>query len=504
VRQDLCQRHRERHTTSRIPSYNSAVDETRGAPFSSMRRGMASSSDNRGPTPSSGPGRAFDGLSGLGGSVAWPTTGFGAGTPNKDRPAFSPSFGDQIFGSMGDLQSPILGLGGNSLFRSPGIGSTGPSGRGSKLRPLFPPAMQEQMRGGRVGNSREPLLVSRVYTTIRGRQLDITDLAIDTEFLESLPEELREEVIMTQYAERRHQAAEQGHPSSDISAEFLEALPEDTRKEILRQDAQDRRRREREAARRRVAEAGRRARAEEMDADSFMATLDPSLRRAILAEQTDEVLQHLGPQFARAAQWDVQTGPTTLGSVPPPSGAAHPPFGSSFLGFGTTSAAGQQNALERRKQEEQYLMASQKEYPAQQQIFAKQMQLGSDDENGRSSFLRGISSQSKSRDAPRNTTGTSEDSSGEGFDPIHLSDDKGDHLKVAESTADDSRMFIPYTISEDRTGNQEGITIKRLAALGARCGSRTLTEEAEELFLTKSEKSTHKPEGLSIPMILQQ
>jgi E3 ubiquitin-protein ligase HUWE1 len=143
---------------------------------------------------------------------------------------------------------------------------------------------------------------ARVYTTIRGRQLDITDLAIDAEFLEELPEDIREEVIMTQYAERRHQAAEQGQPSSEISAEFLDALPEDIREEILQQDAQDRRRREREAARRRTAEAGGPARAEEMDADSFMATLDPSLRRAILAEQTDEVLQHLGPQFANEAR----------------------------------------------------------------------------------------------------------------------------------------------------------------------------------------------------------
>ena len=143
---------------------------------------------------------------------------------------------------------------------------------------------------------------ARVYTTIRGRQLDITDLAIDAEFLEGLPEEIREEVIMTQYAERRHQAAEQGQPSSEISAEFLDALPEDIREELLQQDAQDRRRREREAARRRTAEAGGPARAEEMDADSFMATLDPSLRRAILAEQTDEVLQHLGPQFANEAR----------------------------------------------------------------------------------------------------------------------------------------------------------------------------------------------------------
>lgn len=54
--------------------------------------------------------------------------------------------------------------------------------------------------------------------------------------------------------------------------------------------------------------------------------------------------------------------------------AAQPPFPSSFPSFGTTLTAEQQNALERRKQEEQYLMARQKEHLAQQQNLMKQMQ----------------------------------------------------------------------------------------------------------------------------------
>ena len=53
---------------------------------------------------------------------------------------------------------------------------------------------------------------------------------------------------------------------------------------------------------------------------------------------------------------------------------AQPPFASSFPSFGTTLTAEQQNALERRKQEEQYLMARQKEHLAQQQVMIKQMQ----------------------------------------------------------------------------------------------------------------------------------
>ena len=57
------------------------------------------------------------------------------------------------------------------------------------------------------------------------------------------------------------------------------------------------------------------------------------------------------------------------------SGSAQPPFASSFPSFGTTLTAEQQNALERRKQEEQYLMARQKEHlAAMQPVMQRQMQ----------------------------------------------------------------------------------------------------------------------------------
>jgi len=49
------------------------------------------------------------------------------------------------------------------------------------------------------------------------------------------------------------------------------------------------------------------------------------------------------------------------------AGGIQPPFPNSFPSFGTTLTAEQQNALERRKQEEQFLMARQKEQLAQRQ-----------------------------------------------------------------------------------------------------------------------------------------
>lgn len=146
----------------------------------------------------------------------------------------------------------------------------------------------------------------RVFTTIRGRQLDITGMEIDAEYLEALPEDLREEVIMQQYASQRAQAREEGNVTG-IDEEFLNALPEEIREEIRQQEAYDRRRRERDEARRRAAEQGGPAQAEDMDSDNFLATLDPALRRAILAEQPPEILQQLDPRHAAEGRAHART-----------------------------------------------------------------------------------------------------------------------------------------------------------------------------------------------------
>ena len=144
----------------------------------------------------------------------------------------------------------------------------------------------------------------RVFTTIRGRQLDITGLAIDVEYLEALPEDLREEVIMQQYATRREEAQQQNGDAdaAGIDPEFLDALPEDIREEIRQQEAHAQRRRERDAARRQTAAAAvagvGQPQAGDMDNDDFLATLDPALRRAILAEQPVEILEQLAPRHA--------------------------------------------------------------------------------------------------------------------------------------------------------------------------------------------------------------
>ncbi|KAF1851993.1 uncharacterized protein K460DRAFT_401991 [Cucurbitaria berberidis CBS 394.84] len=165
--------------------------------------------------------------------------------------------------------------------------------------------------------------VPRVMTTIRGREYDITDLGIDTEYLDALPEELREEVLMQQVSERRQaqrqlqarqqqsqaqtqpqvaQAAGQpGDQPTDINEEFLAALPDEIREELLAQEAQERRRREREENRRRN-QGGAAPQAEDMDAVNFLASLDPNLRAAVLMDTDEDTLRQLPPEISAEAR----------------------------------------------------------------------------------------------------------------------------------------------------------------------------------------------------------
>ncbi|EHK98225.1 putative E3 ubiquitin-protein ligase TOM1-like protein [Glarea lozoyensis 74030] len=140
----------------------------------------------------------------------------------------------------------------------------------------------------------------RITTIIRGNPFDITDLGIDAEFLAELPEEIREEVIMSAVAERRSQAAATGAQPSEIDQEFLDALPDDIREEIIQQERQDRRRREREERNRQNAAAG--GPTPDMDPASILATLPPALRNQVLMEQDDEILALLPNEMANQAR----------------------------------------------------------------------------------------------------------------------------------------------------------------------------------------------------------
>lgn len=147
----------------------------------------------------------------------------------------------------------------------------------------------------------------RVTATIRGREVDITNLGIDRTYLEALPEELREEVIMAQFASQRSQAQQSGEAPTEISREFLEALPPEIQQELLRSEALERRRREQSEANRRTTETGNTAppaQAQDMEAADFLAMLDPQLRQQVLmdAHEDENYLSTLPEDVQREAR----------------------------------------------------------------------------------------------------------------------------------------------------------------------------------------------------------
>lgn len=145
--------------------------------------------------------------------------------------------------------------------------------------------------------------VERQLVDFNGTQLDITEMGIDMAYLDALPEDIRNEVLMTQLATQRAEGAAAGAAPTEIDNDFLQALPADIRAELLQQEAQERRRRERDEARRQRATAeGTAARGEDMDTGSFFASLDPNLRQHLLMEQDEETLAHLPAEIAAEAR----------------------------------------------------------------------------------------------------------------------------------------------------------------------------------------------------------
>lgn len=149
----------------------------------------------------------------------------------------------------------------------------------------------------------------RVMTTLRGEEVDVTELGIDPDYLAALPEEFREEVIAQTVSERRSQAREEAATgeSTEVFQEFLDALPEELRLEIAQQERQDERRRQREEARRQAAHAsGSVAIAAEMDPASILLTFPPELREQALIDQGEDLMDQLPPEMAAQARALVQ------------------------------------------------------------------------------------------------------------------------------------------------------------------------------------------------------
>lgn len=331
-------------------------------PFGSVKRagsGMDLPSVDRSQNSSANANRTFSGLgslgglSSLGGGSAWPSGGGTIGTPTRERPAFGGGFGDPIFGTMGDLQSPSLStLGGGGLF-SPhaGISGTASIGRGSKLGALF--SMQdEQGRPDSVG-----------LGDITG-QLDAQDKSGQASKPGSnSASQTPVSAVGTVPVNIGHEQAQT--PGGTVPAAQQRTMVMPDRMRWIYRDPQGNIQGPWTGL--------------EMH-DWFKAGFfSPDLQIKKLEDGEFEPLAQLvrrignsrepflvpqigiphGPE-PNSTQWTGQT-----------QGSAQPPFPGSFPSFGTTLTAEQQNALERRKQEEQYLMARQKEHLAQQQAMLK-------------------------------------------------------------------------------------------------------------------------------------
>ncbi|KAI9819335.1 MAG: hypothetical protein M1832_004040 [Thelocarpon impressellum] len=387
-------------------------------------RGIANAYDDAGgdrsQTSSTGPSRGFPSMSGLGGAGAWPTSTAPTATPDREKAGFPGPFGASAFGPKGDLQSPSVMSPGAGAFGASGgnLGAGGTAGRGSKLGSLFPAAMQAQMHvatppktrddeGFGVGNEAQRFGVasaaagragfdpSGLAFGMPGRETDsplrggkgIFDemlfSSLDTTRASAAPDNSAQTptTATTIHApSQQDQPPSQGQPAPQPPQSQQRTMVMPDRMRWIYKDPQG-------------LVQGPWSGLEMHDwfkAGFFSAELLVKKSEDFEYEPLGQMIRRIGnsrepflvPQIGiphgpansqPSAQWS--TPGTTPGVNPPAAqgGSVQPPFAGAFPSFGTTLTAEQQNALERRKQEEQFLMARQKEYLAQQQVIQKQM-----------------------------------------------------------------------------------------------------------------------------------
>lgn len=186
------------------------------------------------------------------------------------------------------------------------------------------PARPERSEAETVLASDEP----RVMTTIRGEEVDVTELGIDPDYLAALPEEFREEVIAQTISTRRSQAREEATTgeSTEVFQEFLDALPEELRLEIAQQERQEQRRRAREDQNRQVIPTGGLNPIEpDMDTASILLTFPPALREQVLMDQGEDIMDQLPPEMAAQARALTQHNHSVMTGRSPPGGVTRVP-----------------------------------------------------------------------------------------------------------------------------------------------------------------------------------
>jgi PERQ amino acid-rich with GYF domain-containing protein len=354
---------------------------------------MFSESEDRGP-PQRPIGAGFGGLpgfGGLGGAPTWSSAGLVGGTPARDR-GISSAFGDPIFSPLSEIQSAGAAIG-SGFFGAAGFGAPG---RSSRLGAMFPPAMNEQIETR--GDTQTAPFGSRPESAQRNDPRDPFDsgFARASGAFEDGPSGRGDDIPGFGAPGQNG-----GPPPTGPIAAPGSKQRASTGSELGQSDGGN----QMPAAQQRQMVMPDRMRWIYRDPqgnvqgpwsglemhDWFKAGFFTAELLVKKVEDTDfEPLAQLVRRIGNSRepflvpQIGVPHGPTsatptnnwpTATGPPPPAGNAQPPFASAFPSFGTTLTAEQQNALERRKQEEQYLMARQKEHLAQQQVYMKQMQM---------------------------------------------------------------------------------------------------------------------------------
>lgn len=334
----------------------------------------------------------------LGSLSGWPATaGPSVGTPDRERPNFGNVFGSSLFSPGGDLQSPGLSNLSN-VFGPAGTGglATGNISRGSKLGSLFPPAMQAQMQS----HEHEHALSESGPDPRQGHPLgaigrvNMPGPARDTESPMRSSRGMFEELFPSSDAVRSHgsfSAAET--PQLPGTAAGTQSFTPVSGGLAFGGGAQPGN--EPPSAQVRQMVMPDRMRWVYLDPqgqvqgpftglemnDWYKANFfTPDLRVKKVEDPEFEPLGQLIRRIGNSRepflvpQIGIPHGPPAQGgpfTAAPNSGGVVPPLSGVFPSFGRTLTAEEQNNLERRKQEEQYLMAQQREFMLRQQAMTK-------------------------------------------------------------------------------------------------------------------------------------
>ncbi|KAI1801791.1 hypothetical protein F4811DRAFT_532779 [Daldinia bambusicola] len=326
--------------------------------------------------------KAYPPLSNL---TGWPSSS----TPDRERAPFS-GFGGSLFGPVGDLQSPGLGnLGG--VFgpaSTTGFGGSGSFGRASKLGSLFPPAMQAQMQAqdndslsDSVPDLRQPNPLGAIGRTAPGDHSRETGSPMRTgrgifgdmftpveasrtpgtaESLHGISAAPHNQSFTATSNAPSYAASQTSEPPSVQSRTMV--MPDRMRWVYLDPQGQ---------------QQGPFTGLEMNDwykANFFTPDLRVKKLEDSEFEPLGQLIRRIGnsrepflvPQIGIPHGPPSQTGPFSNSG-----GVIQPPLVNAFPSFGRTLTAEEQNNLERRKQEEQYLMARHREYYATQQSMGR-------------------------------------------------------------------------------------------------------------------------------------